>query len=650
MITRRSFLAAAVLPALGLASGAVDGEEPQRYTDVSREPVPEGYPHDRPLPTLRSPVMAPLPRRVVAGYWTYWGSPTRLRDIPAQYNTVFLFHATPVGGAPGSTGAVQWNTPDDGRGAATHLLADLAEFRRTRTAILTVGGARAHVDLSTRARAQAFLDSVLRIYGDLGGFDGLDWNTYEGDQQPNTEQMIWVSRELKARFGQDFAITTPPAPWRQVDVAHCRAMVEAGVLDMVSPQYYDGPGLATEAHIVRSVTEWVARMGDASRVGVGFGLATRPQYSSRATVRAAWEILAGRHPGLRGGFNWNLATDEGMGWPFAEQIAPRMVIEASSPPIVPPLVPVPLLALRYAPPQAPSTDPGPSPEGAATTAAGTGTPRLPDTIVGTEWSVATGPRIADVPPECTVVWIAAEHAAGAGGDDKAPDVRDRAGTAQALTAGIALLRRRASPPRIVLTATLGADDAPELTSAGSADALAAEAVRTARELRLDGFCWALGHAPRSVAASVERVSRAIVTEMRRTDPGFSLTVIPRTTPGADPGHDGTAPVHADVVRRCRDILDAVLPQYPAQDDRLQDARHLRADVQGWLDCGLRPDQVGLLVEARWGLVGADGSPVGTPVVPERAWAALTAEWPGLRHPGTWSPGGRTAGGRPRRSD
>ncbi|MEV4900701.1 glycosyl hydrolase family 18 protein [Citricoccus sp. NPDC055426] len=288
--------------------------------------------------------MVSLPQRVVAGYWTSWGSPLRLTEIPPQYNTVFLFHATPVGGAPGSTGAVQWSAVGDGRGAATHFTADLAQFRRNRTAILTVGGSRQHVDLSTRLRAQTFLDSIKRIYGELGGFDGLDWNNYEGEQQPDTDQMIWISQQLKTTYGQDFAITSPPAPWRPADVRHCKAMIDAGVLDMVSPQYYDGPGLADEKHIVESVNEWVAIMGDSSRVGVGVGLANATNYSTHATVEGAWKTLAGRHPQLRGAFNWNISTDERMGWPFANYVGPLMMkltLPATMPPLtVPPIIPV----------------------------------------------------------------------------------------------------------------------------------------------------------------------------------------------------------------------------------------------------------------------------------------------------------------------
>lgn len=295
--------------------------------------------------------MAKLPGRVVGGYWTYWGNPIRLKDIPAGYNTVFLFHATPVGGAPGSTGAVQWNTPGNGRGAATNFKADLAEFRKTRTAILTVGGANANVDLSTRTRSQAFLDSIKRIYSDLGGFDGLDWNNYEGSQTPNTTEMIWISKELKKLYGESFAITSPPAPWRAADLTHCKAMLDAGVMDMASPQYYDGPGLNDADFIIRSVSEWVTRMGDQARVGVGFGLANAANYSSLAQVTTAWKALVAKYPNLRGAFNWDMPTDENQGWLFANQVAPLVMQGAPKPPdpvdptdpvdppIVPPIIP-----------------------------------------------------------------------------------------------------------------------------------------------------------------------------------------------------------------------------------------------------------------------------------------------------------------------
>ena len=142
-----------------------------------------------PPPAVSPTPVGGLPAKVVAGYWPYWPSaPIRIRDIPTAYNVIYLFHARPVGGAPGSTGAVYWTAPGDGRGAATNLVADIQYARSTqgRKVILSAGGAGNGMSFPNRTTSQAFVDSVAALYGTLGGFDGLDWNTYEADQQPDT--------------------------------------------------------------------------------------------------------------------------------------------------------------------------------------------------------------------------------------------------------------------------------------------------------------------------------------------------------------------------------------------------------------------------------------------------------------------------------
>jgi hypothetical protein len=76
------------------------------------------------LPDLQiSTVTAPnLPNKVVAGYYPNWtASPVRIKDIDPRYNVIYLFHAQPVGGSPGTTGAVYFYLPGDGRGAKTHF-------------------------------------------------------------------------------------------------------------------------------------------------------------------------------------------------------------------------------------------------------------------------------------------------------------------------------------------------------------------------------------------------------------------------------------------------------------------------------------------------------------------------------------------------
>jgi hypothetical protein len=126
-----------------------------------------------------------LPDKIVAGYYPNWTpAPVRIKDVESHYNLIYLFAATPVGGAPGTTGAITWTAPGDGQGAATNLNADIAYARATqhRKILLSVGGAGNGMSFPTRSKSQAFVDSVASWYDKLGGIDGIDWNTFEGNQ------------------------------------------------------------------------------------------------------------------------------------------------------------------------------------------------------------------------------------------------------------------------------------------------------------------------------------------------------------------------------------------------------------------------------------------------------------------------------------
>ncbi|WP_437929904.1 glycosyl hydrolase family 18 protein [Sorangium sp. So ce291] len=281
------------------------------YSDCSESPDPGPDPGGA------------LPAKVVAGYYPNWTpSPIRIRDVNSNYNVIYLFAATPVGGSPGTTGAVEWTPPGDGRGAATNLNADIQYARTTqgRKIILSVGGAGAGMSFPDRQKSQTFVDSVADIYNNLGGFDGIDWNTFEADQTPDTAEMIWISLELKRRF-PGFIITAPPAPWNERDKKFCEDMVNAGAMDYAAPQYYDGPDLDQQPYIVENVDEWVRRLGP-THVVVGFGIWDQTNYMSIDEAIPTWNELEIEHPTLRGAFDWQIHIDESQGWPFADRIGP----------------------------------------------------------------------------------------------------------------------------------------------------------------------------------------------------------------------------------------------------------------------------------------------------------------------------------------
>ncbi|MCE3607819.1 glycosyl hydrolase family 18 protein [Massilia sp. P8910] len=262
-------------------------------------------------------------KKISAGYYPNWTpSPVRIRDVNARYNLIYLFAATPVGGPPGSTGAVTWSAPGNGRGAATNLKADIQYARSTqgRKIILSVGGAGNGMSFPNRTKSQTFVNSIAAVHAQLGGIDGMDWNTFEGSQTPDTGEMIWISLELKKRF-PGFIISAPPAPWNPVDKEFCRAMVAAGALDYAAPQYYDGPDLANPAYVVENIKQWVSLLG-ASHVVVGFGIDHATNYMTRDQAIATWKQVKANHPDIRGGFDWSIHTDEAQGWPFANGVAP----------------------------------------------------------------------------------------------------------------------------------------------------------------------------------------------------------------------------------------------------------------------------------------------------------------------------------------
>ncbi|RZI41643.1 hypothetical protein EGT07_18460 [Herbaspirillum sp. HC18] len=268
------------------------------------------------------PATGDLTTPVVAGYYPNWtASPVRIRDVNLNYNLIYLFSAEPVGGSPGTTGAVQFYLPGDGRGAATNFIADLQYARsvQVRKIILSVGGAGNSMTFPTREKSQNFVNSIVAIYNQLGGFDGLDWNTYEGIT-PDTNEMIWMSQELK-RIYPGFIITTPPAPWRSIDMTLCQAMVQAGVLDYAAPQYYDGPDLDSPTFVADNISKWVSLLG-AERVAIGFGISSAVNYMTVQEAVASWTTVKSVYPSIRGAFNWEIHSDEASGWAFANTLKP----------------------------------------------------------------------------------------------------------------------------------------------------------------------------------------------------------------------------------------------------------------------------------------------------------------------------------------
>src|SRR5206468_3630413 len=116
----------------------------------------------------------------------------------------YLFNAQP--NTDGS-GNIYFNAVPDQRGAWTNWKADIQYCRQTqkRKMILSVGGAGNAISFPSRAKSQTFVTSVTGLIDSWGGLDGLDWDSYES-QTPDTNEMIWISQQLKNKYGSGFLI------------------------------------------------------------------------------------------------------------------------------------------------------------------------------------------------------------------------------------------------------------------------------------------------------------------------------------------------------------------------------------------------------------------------------------------------------------
>ena len=291
-------------------------------------------------PATSTPTPTPTPAptgRIVGGYYPTWvSSPQRLTSVNAAYNLIYLFAATTA--APGGnagTGAVGFNLPADTNGAATHWAADIQAARTTqhRKIILSVGGAGYGMAFPNRAYSQTFLNSIQSLYNAWGGFDGLDWNTFEGTTNANVSEMIWVSQQLKASH-PGFIISAPPAPWNTTDQSLCVSMLAAGALDYCAPQYYDGPSLADPAWIASNVDTWMTLIPPKNFV-FGFGIDPNlANYETIAVGESVWKNVSAKYPAIGGAFDWQINEDLLNGSPFATQLAP-LVNPSGAPAYVP---------------------------------------------------------------------------------------------------------------------------------------------------------------------------------------------------------------------------------------------------------------------------------------------------------------------------
>jgi Glycosyl hydrolases family 18 len=249
---------------------------------------------------VAAPAVGALPSSILACYFTAWDTTYKITDVPADFNVIYLFHATPT--------AAQNGTAEFKYGGAVSGAQVQACRNRGQKVILTFGGAGLGFNFSSRSQSQNFISSIQPIIASLGGVDGLDFNNFEANVQSSATEMIWMAQQLRALYGSSFAITAPPNPNAPSDMAMLKAMNDAGVLSYQGGQYYDWDGFDNVDFIVARVDQWCAAVG-ADKTMIGFTGFDYAVGVSRANQLLAWAAIKAKHPTIRGMFCWSAQSD-----------------------------------------------------------------------------------------------------------------------------------------------------------------------------------------------------------------------------------------------------------------------------------------------------------------------------------------------------
>lgn len=246
-----------------------------------------------------------LPSKILGCYFTAFDTQGfRITDVPGDFNVIYLFHAKPDANVTNGN----WNNQGDGSFRFEHYAdvpaADVQACRaRGQRVLLTVGGANAGFNFDNRTKSQNFVNSFRTMYDNLGGVDGCDFNNFEANIGSSPAEMVWIAQQLKAMFGQHFAITAPPQPNSPEDRAMLKAMSDAGVLTWAAPQYYDWSGFNAAGFISGRTNDWIADLG-AEKVVIGLAANYSNGPSLSDCVRE-WNAVKAAHPGIRGMFCWS---------------------------------------------------------------------------------------------------------------------------------------------------------------------------------------------------------------------------------------------------------------------------------------------------------------------------------------------------------
>ena len=315
---RRLFLlsgsASAMAAALSACGGGGGGGAPATG-DVSGAPLATGVSTAAAAPAPVASGLSAMPSKVLGCYYTAWDTGSvKITDIPSSFNVIYLFHCKPSGAAVNGS----WNNVGDGTFTFEYfndIGRDQVQAVRARgqKVILTVGGAGAGYAWDNRAKSTNFVNSFKAIADQFGGVDGIDFNNYEAgivtsdNYAAVSAEMVWIAQQLKAAYGQNFAVTSPPQPNDTLQQQLMKALKDNNVLTYAAPQFYDWNGFNAVGYISNAINTWSSLLGDGNlAVGLSANYGNGPSLDDCARE---WNTIKAAHGGIRGMFCWSAQTN-----------------------------------------------------------------------------------------------------------------------------------------------------------------------------------------------------------------------------------------------------------------------------------------------------------------------------------------------------
>ncbi|AEV88402.1 cellulose-binding protein II [Actinoplanes sp. SE50] len=328
---------------------------PSASPTTSKPTTPPASPSSSPTgsPTVQPTGTGSLPAHFLTGYWQNFvngATPLKLAAVPSSYDLIAVAFAD----ATATPGAVSF-TLDPGLAGAVggytdaQFKADIATLHsRGKKVIISVGGEKGSVSVSSDAAAANFADSVyalIRAYG----FDGVDIDLENG---LNATYMASALRTLRGKAGSNLIITMAP---QTIDMQStgssyfALALSIKDILTVVHTQFYNSGamlgcdqmsayGQGTENFLVALTC--IQTQGGLRPDQVALGLPATTQaagggYVAPSVVNAALDCLArgtncgtfkppATYPGIRGAMTWSINWDVSNGTNWAGTIAPHL--------------------------------------------------------------------------------------------------------------------------------------------------------------------------------------------------------------------------------------------------------------------------------------------------------------------------------------